>query len=184
MAEQCQRDELNAEILICFSDLINKVIGHGEQLAQRLGVPGPFIKALHTMDKPMAMKELGKKLHCDPSFVTLVADMLEKHGMARREPHPADRRVKNLVLTDDGICLRRQIETEIAAWMPWNRVLNDDERTQLLALLRKMLGANVDTDAAEAPASAAEAGAQAFDEDPEPDWGEVDSAVSGATVTG
>ncbi len=30
----------------------------------------------------MAMKELGKRMHCDPSFVTLVADMLEKRGLA------------------------------------------------------------------------------------------------------
>jgi DNA-binding MarR family transcriptional regulator len=184
MTGEHQRDELNADILVCFSELINKVMGHGEQLALRLGVPVPFIKALHILDRPMAMKDLGQKLHCDPSFVTLVADMLEKHGMARREPHSADRRIKNLVLTDDGLSLRRQIETEVAAWMPWNRTLNDDERLTLLALLRKMLSAKQDTDVAEAPAGAAATGAQATDEDSGPEWGEVDSAVSGAAVTG
>jgi DNA-binding MarR family transcriptional regulator len=101
------------------------------------------------MDCPMAMKELGKRMHCDPSFVTLVADMLEKRGLARREPHPGDRRVKNIVLTEDGLGLKHRLETEIGARMPWNRVLNDDERTQFLALLRKMLCA--DDDDADAP---------------------------------
>src|SRR5262249_56547764 len=90
----------------------------------------------------MAMKDLGKRMHCDPSFVTLVADMLEKRGLARREPHPADRRVKNLVLTEQGEALRQQVEAEITARMPWNRVLNDSERAQLLALIRKMLRAD------------------------------------------
>jgi len=142
MAGQSRRDQLNAEILESVSELIGRVIGHGEQLAQKLGIPGPFIKALHTMDCPMAMKELGKRMHCDPSFVTLVADMLEKRGLARREPHPADRRIKNLVLTEDGISLKHRLETEIAARMPWNRALNDDERAQLLALIRKMLSAD------------------------------------------
>jgi MarR family transcriptional regulator, organic hydroperoxide resistance regulator len=155
MTGQSRRDQLNAEILESVSELIGRIVGHGEQLAQKLGIPVPFIKAMHTMDCPMAMKELGKRMHCDPSFVTLVADMLEKRGLARREPHPADRRVKNLVLTEEGVSLKKKLETEISARMPWNRVLNDDERTQLLALIRKMLCAeDSDTDGADNSAAA------------------------------
>ena len=152
MTRQARREQLNAEILDCVSELIGRVISHGEQLAQKLSIPAPFIKALHTMDCPMAMKDLGKRMHCDPSFVTLVADMLEKRGLAKREPHPADRRVKNIVLADDGLSLKHRLETEIAARMPWSRALTDDERAQLLALFRKMLSA--DESAADAGASA------------------------------
>src|SRR5580700_6602244 len=141
MTDQSRREQLNAEILECVSELIGRVLRHGEQLAQGLGIPAPFIKALHTMDCPMAMKELGKRMHCDPSFVTLMADMLEKRGLARREPHPADRRVKNLVLTDDGEALKQRVEAELSAEMPWNQALNTEERAQLLALIRKMLAA-------------------------------------------
>jgi DNA-binding MarR family transcriptional regulator len=141
MTGQSRRDQVNGEILECVSELLGSVIRHGEQLAQSLSIPMPFIKALHTLDCPMAMKELGKRMHCDPSFVTLVADMLEKRGLARREPHPADRRVKNLVLTEDGLSLKLRLEREIAARMPWNSALDDDERAQLLALIRKMLKA-------------------------------------------
>jgi MarR family transcriptional regulator, organic hydroperoxide resistance regulator len=158
MTGQSRREEQNAEILECVSELIGRVIAHGAQLAQNLGIPAPFIKALHSMDCPMAMKELGKRMHCDPSFVTLLADMLEKRGLARREPHPADRRVKNIVLTDDGLSLKHRLETEIAGRMPW-RNLSDDERSQFLALIRKMLSGDalpdVDTgsEAAQAKAS-------------------------------
>jgi MarR family transcriptional regulator, organic hydroperoxide resistance regulator len=155
MTGQSRREQLNAEILESVSELIGRILGHGEQLAQKLGIPGPFIKALHTMDCPMAMKELGKRMHCDPSFVTLVADMLEKRGLARREPHPADRRVKNLVLTEDGLHLKKKLETEISARMPWNRALDDDERAQLLALIRKMLCAEDDGVGASMDASTA-----------------------------
>jgi DNA-binding MarR family transcriptional regulator len=104
----------------------------------------PFVKALHFLDCPLAMKELGKRMHCDASFVTLVADMLEKRGLARREPHPADRRIKNVVLTEDGLALKQQIEAEITARMPWNKALDPDERSQLLALIRKMLSTDAD----------------------------------------
>jgi MarR family transcriptional regulator, organic hydroperoxide resistance regulator len=154
MTGQSQREQLNGEILESVFELIGRVIRHGEQLAQNLGIPPPFIKALHTMDCPMAMKDLGKRMHCDPSFVTLVADMLEERGLARREPHPADRRVKYIVLTDDGLSMKHRLETEIAARMPWNQALNDDERAQLLALIRKMLSTDdVEPDAGAVPAA-------------------------------
>ncbi len=140
-------DQQSWDVADCFFELIGNIVGQAEQLAQRLSVPAPFIKALHTLDCPMAMKELGKRMHCDPSFVTLVADMLEKRGLARREPHPGDRRVKNLVLTQQGEALKQQVEAEILARMPWNRALNDSERAQLLALIRKMLSADNGEDA-------------------------------------
>jgi DNA-binding MarR family transcriptional regulator len=124
-----------------FFELIGNIVGQADRLAQRLGVPVPFVKALHTLDCPMAMKELGKRMHCDPSFVTLVADMLEKRGLARREPHPVDRRVKNLVLTDDGLALKCQIEEELSSRMPWNLALSEEERAQLLTLIGKMIRA-------------------------------------------
>jgi MarR family transcriptional regulator, organic hydroperoxide resistance regulator len=145
-------DQQTSEVADCFFELIGKIVGQAEQLAHRLGIPAPFMKALHTLDCPMAMKELGKRMHCDPSFVTLVADMLEKRGLARREPHPADRRVKNIVLTSEGEALKQRVEAELTARMPWNRALNESERAQLLALIRKMLSA--DESGADAGASA------------------------------
>jgi MarR family transcriptional regulator, organic hydroperoxide resistance regulator len=147
-------DQQTTEVADCFFELIGNIVAQAEQLAHRLSIPAPFMKALHTLDCPMAMKELGKRMHCDPSFVTLVADMLEKRGLARREPHPADRRVKNIVLTSEGEALKRQVEAEMTARMPWNRALNESERAQLLALIRKMLSA--DESGADAGASAKE----------------------------
>ena len=132
------------EVADCCFELIGKIIRQGETLAQDLGVPMPFVKALHFLDSPLAMKELGRLMHCDASFVTLVADMLEKRGLARREPNAADRRVKNLVLTEDGLALKHRIEAELTARMPWNRALTSDERSQLLALIRKMLSTDAD----------------------------------------
>jgi MarR family transcriptional regulator, organic hydroperoxide resistance regulator len=139
--DQITPEQQTAEIAGCFFELIGRIVGQAEQVAQGLGIPGPFIKALHSLECPMAMKELGKRMHCDPSFVTLVTDMLEKRGLARREPHAVDRRVKNVVLTDDGLALRHKVEAEVTARMPWNSALSEDERIQLLALIRKMLAA-------------------------------------------
>jgi MarR family transcriptional regulator, organic hydroperoxide resistance regulator len=140
-ADQSRARQLNAEIQECVFELTGRIIGSAERLAQHLGIPGIAVKALAILDGPMAMKDLGKRMHCDPSFVTAVADTLEKRGLARREAHPGDRRIKNLILTGDGCALKKHLETELAAWMPWSRALDNDEREQLLALIRKMLSA-------------------------------------------
>ncbi len=128
----------DAEILDCVGQLMAQILGVAERIAARLGVPAFFLKALHLMDCPMAMKELGRRMHCDLSFVTSIADMLEQRGLAARQPHPGDRRIKELVLTATGSLLRQQVESELAAAMPWASSLTQAEREQFLRLLRKM----------------------------------------------
>jgi DNA-binding MarR family transcriptional regulator len=134
-------DQLDSEILDAMGDLITMLVGRGEKIAQRFGIPAFCLKALHVLNPSMALRDIGKYMHCDPSFVTSIADLLEKRGLARREASLADRRVKNLVLTDEGIGLREKVEREFMAAMPWNGALDNDERTCLLALIRKMTAA-------------------------------------------
>ena len=130
-----QRDP---EIVDAIGELISTLVGRSEQIAQRFGVPLFCLKALHLLESPMAMGDLGRLLHCDPSFVTAIADQLEKRGLATREASTADRRIKNLMLTQKGVGLREEMEREIMAQMPW-RVLDDDECACLLSLIRKMV---------------------------------------------
>ena len=172
-----RREQLDGEILVYASYQLGRIAALGESMSQRLCVPTFFIKALHTLERPMAMKDLGKRMHCDPSFVTVVADMLEKRGLARREAHTGDRRVKNLVLTEDGLALKHRIASEMAARMPWSRVLSQDEREQLLMLIRKMLTAEdlPDTARADSPVSP-----MAADPTPPAPAGEVDDTLSAA----
>jgi DNA-binding MarR family transcriptional regulator len=110
------------------------------------------MKALRRLDTPVAMKDLGQRLRCDPSFVTAIADALEQRGLAKREPNPADRRIKNLALTDRGLEVKAAMEQETLGLMPWTRALDRDEREQFLQLVRKMC----DSLAAEPVAPAAE----------------------------
>ena len=79
-------------------------------------------------------------MHCHPSFVTAIADILEKRGLARRESSITDRRVKNLVLTARGVAVREQAHRDLLAGMPWLS-LGPDDRANLLTLARKMIRA-------------------------------------------
>jgi DNA-binding MarR family transcriptional regulator len=131
-------ERLDLDVLDAVAGLFAELLTRGEQVAQNFQVPAFFIKALHMLDGPLAMKELGRRMKCDPSFVTGIADMLEKRGLATREGDPGDRRVKKLVLTPAGLELKQQVEREVLANMPWRSALSTDERTCLLTLIRKM----------------------------------------------
>ena len=87
----------------------------------------------------MTMKELGQRMGCDPSFITTIADALEKHGLARREPSLRDRRSKNIVLTPEGEAVRDRLFRELMTRAPWCAALDTGERRCLLGLMRKML---------------------------------------------
>jgi DNA-binding MarR family transcriptional regulator len=151
-------DRVDAEILDCMAELVSVMITRAEEIAQRFGVPIFFLKALQRLDCPMAMKDLGQRMHCDPSFITSIADMLEKRGLAIRESDPADRRVKRIVLTPAGMELRQRVENEILAGLPWRHALDSDERVCLLSHIRKVLPAAA-ARPANAPGSAAGHGA-------------------------
>jgi len=131
-------DLLDLEILDSVAGLFGRLVAEGEALAKSFGIPVFVIKALHMLDNPLAMKELGQRMHCDPSFITSIADTLEKHGLAVREPDPADRRVKRLVLTAAGADLKARLEDEVLSRTPWRRCLTREQRTSLLALIHTM----------------------------------------------
>jgi MarR family transcriptional regulator, organic hydroperoxide resistance regulator len=152
MGKPSDADQLDTEIFEAMGQLVEGVIAKVEQLAQSYGLPAFCVKALQALSSPMAMRDLGRQMHCDPSFVTAIADLLEKRGLARREASTVDRRIKNLVLTDQGMGLREQVQREFMARMPW-RCLDNEERACLLGLIRKMIRAEAGTDPETTPPS-------------------------------
>ncbi len=145
-------DRLDQEIFDVMTEFIGHLMQRGEQLSQRFGVPVSCMKALRRLDTPVAMKDLGQRLRCDPSFVTSIADALEQRGLAKREPNPADRRIKNLALTDRGLEIKAAAEQETLGLMPWTHALDRDEREQFLELVRKMCKSLAAAPAAQAAA--------------------------------
>jgi DNA-binding MarR family transcriptional regulator len=141
MCGQPDPDQLDADIGDAFSEFFGRIIADFEAVARRYSLPAFAVKAVHMLTSPVPMKELGRRFHCDPSFITAIADLLDTHGLALREPDSRDRRIKRLKLTAKGREFRERIEREIFAEMPWNYALDTSERETLLALLRKMIKA-------------------------------------------
>jgi DNA-binding MarR family transcriptional regulator len=134
-------EQLNQQISDTVPELIKHIHELGQRIAIEFGLNSSDAFALLKLDAPMTMKELGQRMACDPSFITTVADSLEKHGLARREPSLRDRRSKNIVLTPEGEAVRERLFREITTRAPWCTALDTGERRCLLGLMRKMLRA-------------------------------------------
>jgi DNA-binding MarR family transcriptional regulator len=85
-------------------------------------------------------QQLSSAMGIDPSTIVLLVDELERGGLAKRQPHAADRRAREVMITPKGRrALKRarnmalQVEGEVL------RGLTITERDELLALLRRAL---------------------------------------------
>jgi MarR family transcriptional regulator, organic hydroperoxide resistance regulator len=84
---------------------------------------------------PVPMGELARYLMCDSSNVTGITDRLEERGLVRREPGEKDRRVKMLVLTDEGDKLRAEVTKRLAEPPPWLSELPEADQRKLKEIL-------------------------------------------------
>ena len=69
----------------------------------------PQVMVLRELEEPKQMGEIAELLACDSSNVTGITDRLEERGLVRRTAAEKDRRVKLLVLTDEGRRMRNEI---------------------------------------------------------------------------
>jgi DNA-binding MarR family transcriptional regulator len=102
--------------------------------------------ALAELARSMSMGELGQRLGCERSFITAIADELEGKALIRRELDPADRRHRNIVLTERGSAVRARLEAEFSARLPWRQALDEQQQASLLSLLTAVLNAARDDD--------------------------------------
>ena len=86
-------------------------------------------------------QEIGAAMGIDPSTMVSLIDQLEDAGLARRRPHPTDRRAREVAITPKGAWIleqARRLATQVEADVL--RGLRGAERRQLLTLLRRALG--------------------------------------------
>jgi len=72
--------------------------------AQAEGLTPPQAISLMRLDDtaPPSLGDIARHMRCDASQATVLADRLEERGFAERRTAAGDRRVKELVLTEEG----------------------------------------------------------------------------------
>ncbi|MEM7738049.1 MAG: MarR family transcriptional regulator [Deinococcota bacterium] len=127
------------ELLLVISRNMRKLYtGLGEEF----GLNSMQMSALHALaEGNAAMRNLAEKIGCDTSYITGIADALESKNLVTRQADTNDRRVKQLVLTQQGHTLRQDFFDKLYAKSPTTS-LNATEKKKLHALLQKMRGAS------------------------------------------
>ncbi|WP_300007888.1 MarR family transcriptional regulator [Pseudonocardia sp.] len=83
----------------------------------------------------LPMRVMGERLQLHPTSVTNIVDRLQADGLARRVPHPTDRRATLVEITPTGSALREQATASVMAIDFGLAGLSPDEETQLTTLL-------------------------------------------------
>jgi len=135
-----------------FFRVVRRLRHHAAEAAAEFDLSFQQSRALWRLEEPMATGTLAEQMGLDRSNVTSVVDRLEERGLVTRQPHPADRRVKLLVLTDAGRATRAAIDERIFATVTLFEALSEADQLELAGLLSKLLDrADADASASVAP---------------------------------
>jgi DNA-binding MarR family transcriptional regulator len=109
------------------------------EVAEAVGLSFGKTRAIRRVARrPMSMGELAASLGIDRPNATTLVDDLEAQGLARRQPHPTDRRAKVVTATKKGIDVARRAD-EILSTPPASMAeLSAADLAQLQRILRDM----------------------------------------------
>lgn len=119
-----------------WSALFDFIVATSRQRADalvELGLSVNDSRALGALDPHdgRTMRSLAQEWRCDPSTATWAVDRLERKGLARRQPHPIDRRALHVLLTSEGERVRDELRRRNYAPPPELLALPIDTLRQL-----------------------------------------------------
>src|SRR6266545_3389949 len=101
--------ELARDVLRHLLGVVGTMKQHVTAIAAEFDFTLSQLDALKNLGDPCSQRELAQCLHVDASNVTDIVDRLEARGLVTRTIDPSDRRVRRLVLTDEGEAVRRKL---------------------------------------------------------------------------
>jgi DNA-binding MarR family transcriptional regulator len=139
MATTRQKVDPAQEAWELFMELFGSDRGRMLDIQAEYGLKPPQFFALQALDEPAPMSHIAQLLRCDRSAVTWITDRLEERGYVERTSDERDRRVKLLVLTDEGRHVREEIRARLSVPPDALSRLSRSEQRTLRDLLRKAL---------------------------------------------
>jgi DNA-binding MarR family transcriptional regulator len=125
------------EVWLLMSDLVldNQ---RRREVSDALGISFGRARALRRLARrPMSMSELATALGIDPANATAVVDELESLKLARRRPHPTDRRAKVVEATRKGKDMARRADAILGTPPPALSALSADDLDALRRILER-----------------------------------------------
>jgi DNA-binding MarR family transcriptional regulator len=136
-----RNDRASREVWLLINDLVldNQ---RRREVSDALGISFARARALRRLARqPMSMGELAAVLTMDPANATVLVDELEAQKLARRRPHPTDRRAKVVEATRKGKEMARRADAILGTPPPGLSALGKDDLEALRRLLESITGA-------------------------------------------
>jgi DNA-binding MarR family transcriptional regulator len=134
MRYQERQAELEYRLLV----LVDQLRARIAVVAAELGLTPQQAMLLRHLGQRRTMGDIAHLLACDRSNVTGLVHRLAARGLVERTADPDDRRIKYLILTEEGRALRGALQDRFFPLSPTTEGLPPAERHQLLLLLRKL----------------------------------------------
>jgi DNA-binding MarR family transcriptional regulator len=105
-----------------------------------VGLRGQLVLSALVIESGRTQLALGADLSLDKTTLTTVLDKLERDGLVRRRPDPADRRVRIPEVTEAGVALQRTVASAIGeVESDMLGCLDTGEQKALEAALRRVI---------------------------------------------
>ena len=129
--------ELASEVLHRLIGVVATMKRHVTTLAAEFDLTTTQLDAMKNLGEPCSQRGLAQSLHFDASNMTDIVDRLEERGLVSRTIDPSNRRVRRLVLTDEGESVHRKLFERALDEAPIQS-LTPAELAQLRDLLAKI----------------------------------------------
>ncbi len=107
---------------------------------------GLVLSILATSETSVSPNHIADRLIISRASVTSLLDSLEKRGYVKRQPHPSDRRMLLVELTDSGRQVANQFRPIVHQHQKvWLNVLNETEQEQLIQTLHRLQASLTDS---------------------------------------
>jgi DNA-binding MarR family transcriptional regulator len=134
-------DPVTREVVDLIATVVARYHAEYELAAAHHSLTGAQARVLALLARESTpMRQVARKLKCEPSNVTGIVDRLESRGLVVRRSDPADRRVKLAAATDEGVDMAERLRAALDFAREPLAGLTPVERTVLRDLLQRMLG--------------------------------------------
>ncbi|MFF3375262.1 MarR family winged helix-turn-helix transcriptional regulator [Streptomyces sp. NPDC002680] len=132
-------DPLTLEVVDLIGAVVARYHQEYEEAATQHSLTGAQARLLSLLSLgPLPMRQLARKLRCEPSNVTGIVDRLESRDLVERRPDPSDRRVKLAACTEEGVRVARSLRESLNFAREPLAGLSEEERVLLRGLLVRM----------------------------------------------
>lgn len=133
-------DPVTEDVVDLLARIVDRFIAAYESSAAAQGLTTVQAKVLVALEEPLPMHRIAEKLKSERSNVTGIIDRLQARGLVERRAGERDRRVKNIVATEEGRKLARDFQAGLGFAAEPLAALGDGDRVRLRDLLARIVG--------------------------------------------